>query len=200
MVLSGIFFLMFPVVRPFFDETSLQGAKWFASAQWVAAHSFGMGGFILLGLGFLGIYLRLQLTEVERWVFRALILCWVGVGLTLPFFGAEAFSLQVIGQTIVNQNNPSLIPLVNQVRYGPGIIFVSLGLLLVAAATILLAYAIWKSKVLPKWSGVPLAIAFAIYIPQLQGDPIFQPIRIGVALVILLGCSWTAWGMLHVNR
>ena len=200
LVLSGIFFLLFPVVRPFFDETSLQGAKEFASAQWVAAHSFGMGGFILLGLGFLGIYLRLQSTEVERRVFRALILCWVGVGLTLPFFGAEAFSLQVIGQTIVNQNNPSLIPLVNQVRYGPGIIFVSLGLLLVAAATILLAYAIWKSKVLPKWSGVPLAIAFAIYIPQLQGDPIFQPIRIGVALVILLGCSWTAWGMLHEDK
>lgn len=196
LVLSGVFFVLFPVIRPFFDESSLQGAKEFASAQWVLAHAFGMGGFILLTVGILGVYLLLENTEVERWVLRALVLSIIGVGLTLPFFGAEAFSLQIIGQAAVNQNNPALIPLVNQVRFGPAIAFIGTGLILVAAATILLAFAIWKSGVLPKWSGVPSAIGFAVYIPQLQGDPIFQPIRVVIGLVIALGCTWIAWGML----
>jgi hypothetical protein len=194
--LSGLFFVLFPMVRPFFDESSLQGAREFASTQWVLAHTFGIGGFILLTIGFLGVYVCLQETEVDRWVFRGLALSWVGTGLTLPFFGAEAFSLQVIGEAAVNQNNPALIPLVNQVRFGPGIILITTGLILVAAATILLASAIWRSNVLPRWSGVPLAMGFAVYIPQLQGDPSFQPIRIVVGLVIALGCGWIAWGML----
>jgi hypothetical protein len=194
-VFSGVFFLLFPVVRPFFNESSLQGAQEFASTQWVVAHSLGMGGFILLALGFLGLYIRLHETQIEQWTFRGLVLSWVGVGLTLPFFGAEAFSLQVIGRAAADQSNAALIPLVNQVRFGPGIMFVLTGLVLVAVATIIMASVVWKSVILPKWSGVPLAIGFTIYIPQLQGDPVFQPIRIAVGLVILFGCSWLAWGM-----
>src|SRR6267143_6980701 len=93
-------------------------------------------------------------------------------------------------------NNAALVSLINQVRFGPGIIFVLTGLVLVAAATILAAFAIWKSGIMPKWSGVPLAIAFAVYIPQLQGDPFFQPIRVAIGLLIALGCTWMAWGML----
>ena len=196
LVLAGAFFLLFPVVRPFFDETSLQGAREFASTQWVVAHSLGMGGFILLSLGFLGVYLRLQKTEADKRSFSAFVLSLVGMGLTLPFFGAEAFSLQVIGQAAVSRNETDLIPLINQIRYGPGIYFVLTGLLLVAAAAILLASAIRMSGLLPKWSGLPLAIGFAVYIPQLQGDPAFQLIRIAIALIIALGCTWIAWGML----
>jgi len=197
LVLSGVFFTLFPVVRPFFDESSLQGAREFASIQWVVAHAFGMGGFIMLTLGLLGVYVRLQETAVERWMLRALVLGWIGAGLTLPFFGAEAFSLQVIGQAAASQNNAALIPLINQIRFGPGITFVITGLVLVAIATILAAFAIWKSGIMPGWSGVPLAIAFAVYIPQLQGDPFFQPIRVAIGLLIALGCTWMAWGMLN---
>jgi hypothetical protein len=195
LVLSGIFFVLFPVVRPFFDESSLQGAQQFASNSWVIAHSLGMGAFIMLSLGFLGVYLHLQETKAERRAFRALVLCWIGAGLALPFFGAEAFSLQVIGRAVVNQNNPALIPLVNEVRFGPAIAFIILGLLLVAIATIMLASAIWKSGILPRWSGVPLAIGLAVYIPLLQGSPVFQPIRMADGLLITIGCIWLARGM-----
>jgi len=200
LTLSGILFFLFPVVRPFFDESSLQGAREFASVQWVMAHALGMGGFILLALGFLGVHILLRQTKVERWAFRALVMCWVGAGLTLPFFGAEAFSLQVIGQAAVNQNSTDLIPLVNQVRFGPGIIFAGTGLILVAAATIVLASAIWKSDVLSRWSGVPLAGAVAVYIPQLQGAPVFQPIRIAVGLTIVIGCAWISAGMVRSTK
>jgi hypothetical protein len=196
LALSGLLFVLFPAVRPFFDESTLQGAEQFASTKWVMAHAFGMGGFILLTLGFPGVYIRLQETGAERRAFRALVLSWIGAGLTLPFFGAEAFSLQVIGQAAVNQNDAALIPLINSVRFGPGIFFIISGLLLVGIAAIVMASAIWKSGSLPKWSGVPLAIGLALYIPQLQGNPMIQPIRIADGLLIAIGAIWIALGML----
>jgi hypothetical protein len=197
LVIAGVFFVLFPIVRPFFDESSIQGAREFASNQWVIAHSLGIGGFILLSLGFLGLYLHLRDAGVERWPLRGFVLCLVGTGLTLPFFGAEVFGLQVIGSAAVNQNNAALIPLVNQVRFGSGIAFIVSGLICFAAATIVIAAVVWKSRALPKWSGIPLAAGFAAYIPQLQGDPSFQAIRIGVGILILIGCCWLASGMVR---
>lgn len=198
LVIAGMFFVLFPVVRPFFDESSIQSAREFASNQWVIAHCLGIGGFILLSLGFLGLYLHLRDTRVERWALRGFLLCLVGAGLTLPFFGAEAFGLQVIGSAAVNQNNAAaLTHLVNQLRFGPGIAFIVSGLLCVAAASIVMAAAVGRSQALPKWSGIPLAAGFAVYIPQLQGDPSFQVIRIGVGILILIGCCWLAWGIVR---
>jgi hypothetical protein len=144
LVIAGVFFVLFPVVSPFFDESLIQGAREFASNQWVIAHSLGIGGFILLSLGFLGLYLHLHGTpRVERCALRGFVLCFVGAGLTLPFFGAEAFGLQVIGSAAVNQNdNAAMIPLlVNQVRFGPGIAFIVSGLLCVAAAAVASSHA-----------------------------------------------------------
>jgi hypothetical protein len=192
-------FVLFPVSRPFFDESSIEGAREFASNQWVIAHCLGIGAFLLLSLGFLGLYLHLPDTLVEGWALRGFVLCLLGAGLTLPFFGAEAFGLQVIGSAAVNQNNTALIPLVNQLRFGPGIAFIISGLLCVAAATIVMAAVVWKSQALPKWSGISLAAGFAVYIPQLQGDPTFQVIRIGVEILILIGCCWLAWGMIRIR-
>jgi hypothetical protein len=145
-----MFFVLFPVVRPFFDESSLQAALQFASSAWVIAHSLGMGAFILLALGFLGVHISLQETRAERRAFWALVLSWIGAGLTLPFFGAEAFGLQVIGRAVVDRNDPTLIPLVNSIRFGPGLVFIGTGLLLVGVASIMLASAVWKSGILPK--------------------------------------------------
>jgi len=200
LALSGIFFVLFPVVRPFFDESSLRGAAEFASTSWVIAHALGMGGFILLTLGFLGVHTHLQETRGENRAFLALVLSWIGAGLTLPFFGAEAFGLQVIGQAAVNMNNPALIPLINSVRFGPGIIFLITGLMLVGFSTIVLASAVWKSGILPKWSGIPLAVGFALFIPLLQGNPLFQPIRIADGSLIAIGCILLAWYMLKRNK
>src|SRR5437867_3643266 len=78
--LSSVRSILRPVSRgpTVFDESSLQGAGEFASTQWVVARALGMGGFILLTLGFLGVYLRLRETEVERWLFRALVIFWIG--------------------------------------------------------------------------------------------------------------------------
>jgi hypothetical protein len=124
LIVSGIFFVLYPVIRPFSDESSLEGAAAFASYSWVLAHSLAMGAFILLSLGFLGLYIRRKETRVERHAVVALVLIWIGVGLTLPYYGAETFGLHAIGQEALRQNSPELLSLANSVRWQEGIVFI----------------------------------------------------------------------------
>jgi hypothetical protein len=42
LALSGIFFILYPAIRPFSDELFLQGAEAFSSFSWVLARSLAM--------------------------------------------------------------------------------------------------------------------------------------------------------------
>jgi hypothetical protein len=197
LAVSGILFVLYPAIRPFSDEVSLQGARAFASSSWVLAHSLAMLAFILLTLGLLGLYLRLQATAVERGALWALLLSWLGVGLTLPYYGAEVFGLHAIGQAALQQHNPALLSLVNSVRWEQGIVFILTGLVLLAIGTILFAIAIWRSGSMLKWSGIPLAIGFALFIPQFTTS---QFVRVGFGLFIMIACILLAWSLVKRNR
>jgi hypothetical protein len=105
---------------------------------------------------------------------------------------SEVFGLHAIGQEALNQHSAALLKLANQVRFGPGLFMILVGLLLLAGGASLVALAIWKSKRLPKWSGVPLALGFVLYIPQYVAP---QPIRVAHGLLIAAGCLWIAAGM-----
>lgn len=196
LVASGILFVLYPAIRPFSDESSLQGAAAFASSAWVLAHSLAMLAFILLALGLLGLYLRLQATTARRSALVALVLSWTGVGLTLPYYGAEAFGLHAIGQEALAQHNAALLSLVNAVRWEQGIVFILAGLFLLAVGTILYAIAVWRSGSLARWSGIPLALGFALFIPQFTTS---QLVRVGFGLFLLLACLALAWSMAKRN-
>ena len=197
LILSGIFFVLYPAIRPFSNESSLQGAVAFASYSWVIAHSLAIAAFILLTLGFLGLYIRLKETRVERHAMVALVLIWIGVGLTLPYYRAETFGLHAIGQEALRQNSPELLSLANSVRWQEGIVFIGSGLLLLAAGTIVFALAIWKSGSPPRWSAIPLAIGFALYLPQF-GAP--QEFRITHGLLIMVACTLIAWSISNRSK
>ena len=201
LVVAGILFVLYPAIRPFSDEglssaTSdaaiLRAATAFASPEWVLAHMLGMLGFILIGLGMLGLYFTLRETRSERLAFRALVVGWLGIGLTLPYYGGEAFGLHAIGQEALRQHSAALVSLANVVRGGPQEVMFGVALLLIAVSAIMVAVAIWKSGVLPRWSGVPFALAFALYIPQFFGN---QPIRVAHGLLVAIGCLWIAASM-----
>lgn len=51
LTVAGVFFVLYLAIRPFSDETSLQGAAAFASPAWIVAHTLAMLGFILVALG-----------------------------------------------------------------------------------------------------------------------------------------------------
>jgi hypothetical protein len=71
---AGILFVLYPAIRPFSDETGLQGAAAFASNAWIVAHVVAMLGFILLSLGVLGAYSRLRQGLGERPAALAVVL------------------------------------------------------------------------------------------------------------------------------
>ncbi len=153
LVIAGACFLAYPAIRPYTDEASLQGAEAFASPSWLIAHTLAMVGFILLTLGLLGLYGCLRETEAEGPGITALVLTWVGVGLTLPYYGAETFALHAVGREAVRQNSVDLLlALTNSIRFGEGIWFFGFGLLTLVAGTILFAIAIWRSGTLVRWS------------------------------------------------
>ena len=182
--IAGLLFLLYPAIRPFSDETSLQGAAAFASTAWILAHMLAMVGFTLVMLGLLGLYLAFRATAVEGIAFWALAVGLLSIGLLLPFYGGEAFGLHAIGEEALRQRSLALVGLASVVRSGPELVMFLIGLLLLAASAIVTAVAIWKSGTLAKWSGVPFAVGFALYIPQFFGN---QPVRVVHGLLVTVG-------------
>ena len=80
LVIAGIFFVLYPPIRPFSDETTLLGAQAFASTAWLVAHMLAMLGFTLAALGLLGLYLALRDSAVDSLAFWAMVIFWLGVG------------------------------------------------------------------------------------------------------------------------
>ncbi len=189
---SGILFVAYPALRPFSSETGLEGARAFASANWIIAHSLAMAGFILLGLALLGVCEQLRGTEGERAASWGMVLGWIGIGLTLPYYGAEVFGLHAVGQAVVDRNNPDLMSIVSNIRWEVGIFWILAGLAALGAGVILFAIAIWRSGRLTRWSGIVLAVAFALYIPQFAAG---QPLRVAHGVLILIGALVLAWAV-----
>lgn len=187
--ISGILFVLYPVIRPFSDEVSLEGAEAFASTEWLVAHILAIVAFTLLPLGFLGFYHSLQDTTLKPLMYSALVLCFVSIGLILPFYGGETYGLHAIGLEAITQQTADLVSIANVVRSGTGLVMFLIGLLLLATASILVAITIWRSGRYQKWSGIPFSLGMALYIPQFFGG---QPLRVAHGLLVTLGCFWLA--------
>lgn len=197
LVSAGILFVLYPAVRPFSSEKGLDGAHAFASNSWLVAHSFAIVGFLLLGFGLLGLTGRLHRSPTGALANRALITTAAGIGLTLPFYGAEVFGLHAIGHEALTRSDPSLVAMSDTVRFGVGIGFITIGLVLLAVGTVMFARAVWRSEVMPRWSGVALAIAFVLYLPQFSAG---QVLRVAHGCVVLVGCLTLAWGLAPDDR
>ena len=193
LAIAGACFFAYPAIRPYTDEASLAGAEAFASPAWILSHTLAMVGFILLVLGLLGLYGRLRETKAEPRAVAALVLTWTGVGLTLPYYGAEAFALNAVGREAIEQNSVELlITLTDAIRFGEGVWLFGAGLLALAAGSFLFEAAIWRSGVLARWSGIPLALGFALFLPQFFTPP---PAHIAHGLLVMIGCWLVAWSM-----
>ncbi|WP_027501279.1 hypothetical protein [Rhodococcus sp. UNC363MFTsu5.1] len=198
---AGVLFLLYPAVRPYSDylnQATMEGARAYASGAWVAAHFFGMIGFLLLGLAVQALREILRGTDGNRAGIAATVLTWVGVGLTLPYYGAEDFGLHAIGERAVAEGTPELLDLVDGVRGGgTQMTMFAMGLLLVAAGAVAAAVGIWRSGVLARWSGVPLAVGFALFIPQFFGSPWM---RVAHGVLVAAGALWLAAELLRARR
>ena len=120
LLVAGALFVIYPALRPFSDEVSLEGARAFASTQWVWAHTAAMIGFLVLSLSLFGVAVRLRGTRGEAAARWGAILGAVGIGLTLPYYGAEVFGLHAVGQAVVERGDVSLMSITDSIRWEAG--------------------------------------------------------------------------------
>ncbi|HCT77039.1 MAG TPA: hypothetical protein DGG94_10135 [Micromonosporaceae bacterium] len=191
LALAGIMFLLYPALRPWHDESTQEGAKASLSSDaWVFSHLFAMIGFILVPLGLFALRNIVSNTRAERVAFAALVTTWIGAGLTLPYYGAEDFGLNAIARKAVEGQSLDVVGLAEAVRYTPvAVTTFAIGLLALGAGAVLAAVAIWRSGVLPRYSGVPFAIGFALFLPQFFTPP---AVRIGHGVLVAAGLIWMA--------
>ncbi|GAA0992160.1 hypothetical protein GCM10009555_080750 [Acrocarpospora macrocephala] len=191
LALAGVLFFLYPALRPWREESTPDGAlQAMSSPWWVATHLFAMIGFILVPLALLAVRRVVDATRSERLAVTAAVTTWIGVGLTLPYYGAEDFALNTIATKVADGHPLDLLDLADSIRYHPAAVTTFLiGLLLLAIGPVLAATAIWRSGALPRFSGILFAAGFALFIPQFFAPP---AVRMAHGVLVAAGCIWLA--------
>jgi hypothetical protein len=171
LVLSGVLFVLYPVFRPWHDETTVAGAhQAMGSTAWVAAHFFAMMGFVLVPVALLGLRQRIGIAPA--------IVTWVGAGLVLPYYGAEDFGLHAAAT-----NRSDLLAVAEATRYNPlAMTMFGVGLVALAVGAVLVAV---KDR-----SAVLFAAGFVLFLPQFFAP---TPVRIAHGVLMLVGLVWFAF-------
>jgi hypothetical protein len=192
---AAILLFVFPLVRPFFPvpgegtsaETLMGTARDMHSVSWVASHMIAGVGFLLLVPGLIAVYAALSRHRVERGAFTAIWLVLTGVPPILVVLGAETFGLYSIGGAYLAGESADLVVALERVRNSLEFITLSLGLILLAAAAVTLAVAIWGSATLPRWAAAVFAAGLVLWLPFLP-----EAFRIVDGVFIGLGGCWLA--------
>jgi hypothetical protein len=195
--LAGVGFIAYPALRPYSDETTLAGADAMSSAAWLLAHTVAMLAFLALTVAvwsLRGTALNLR----QRPAAVAGVLTWLGVSLVLPYYGGEAFALNVIAQRAATEADPGLLELADAFRYQPvAITFFGAGLLTLAAAGVALAVALWRSSTAARLGGALAGLGLVLYLPQFFLAP---AARIGHGALLAAGCVLIAVAVQRSGR
>lgn len=188
---GGALLVLYPVTRPWADESTLEGARQsMGSDAWVLSHFFGMLGFILVPMGLLAIAATVQGTRAKPWAAAMVVTGWLGSGLVLPYFGAEDFGLNAIARAAAQSPSLELLSLVEGVRFNAwAISSFAAGLMALGTSAILAAAALWRSGAFPRPVGIPFALGYALYIPQFYAP---AAVRIAHGLLVGAGLAWVA--------
>lgn len=225
-VAAGLSFLLFPLLRPWPDETvaTAELATGFASGRWVVAHLAGILGLGLLAPALLGLRavlaaggssaggssaggsggMGLAAASAARGgrgvsaVTGALVTAWAGAGFAALYFGAEIFGLRTLAQAALRDGEPVPLGDVEALRMQPGaVVLFGAGLLLLAVAGVLLAVALWQAEPGPRWAGVPLAAGLVLVLPQFFGGP---GLRVVHGFLVAAGCLLVAVVVRRAHR
>ncbi len=189
---TGIFMALYLLTRPYGDggpgPAGAEALQAFASTWWVFSHVCGM--LALASAARLALRMhdlaRTRLTAVGRWAGLA------GLVLVLPYYGAEAFALHVIGARSVSGalDGPAALALAELIRSEPtAMALFGAGLVLLAISGVSTALA-WRSVGTPRWAAWPLGLAIALVLPQFYlpaaGRMAFGIATLAAALVLVV--------------
>lgn len=148
----------------------------------------GFVGVLMEMIGTIALYQYLSKTKAERWAFAGLLL-----SLTHQILGGGVFAVaQFLFPALGHEVNLGNVEAVRHASMQSGLgMFMVLSLISTLTGLALMAVAIWKSGVLPRWSGWLVFLGFALL-----------PLP-GVALQFFANALWgTAycWMAWHVRR
>jgi hypothetical protein len=178
-------------------------ARFVTSDHYVLTHVFGTGlGILLVIFGVFALGTWLSTSRSGRLGLAAMVITIVGSGLFLLLTGVSAFTVPWEGQAYLAgiEGLSELPPSFADRLFGT--LFL-VAILLPFVGHVLLGVAVWRSGVLPKWSGAlwigaqvfmyVLGLAYAIAV-GVQSTPPTVPIG---ALLAVVGGAWMAWSVLR---
>ncbi|TKG60502.1 hypothetical protein [Prauserella endophytica] len=193
LAVAGLLFAVYPALRPYSDETTLEGATAMASSAWTAAHVAAMIGFVLLPPAMLGLRAAVSGTAGRGPASAAVVTAYLGAGLTLPYYGGETFGINALSVEALERRDASVLTGAENIRLDlvPATFF-GAGMLLLAATGVLTAIAVRRSGRFAAWAGVPFAVAMVLFLPQFFGP---SAGRIGHGLLMAAGFGVLAWAL-----
>jgi hypothetical protein len=175
--LAGVLFVLYPVLRPYSSEAGLAGARAFGSDRWVLAHLCGMVAFGCLAAAICSLTAQ-RLPRVSA---------LLGVGLILPYYGAETFGLHALGRAALDRGEGSLTSVADTVRDNPlALTMFGAGWIVLALAGVAVTRALWLRDV--RTGAALVGAGMVLYLPQFFGPPwlrIAHGVVLGVGLVIV---------------
>ena len=193
LALAGVLFALFPLTRPWQDATGTDAGLIAATASswWIPSHLFGALAFVLLALATTAVLGVLMNTRGEPAGRSMALLTMLGVGLILPYYGAESFGLHVVAAAPELSDPATRIALLDAIRNDPfALTTFGAGWLLIAAAGILLAVAVLRAGFGTALPAISVGVLLALYLPQFFGPPwlrIAHGLLLGVSLILFAG-------------
>lgn len=145
----------------------------------------------VLIFGVMALYTYLANSRQRALALGAMILSIVGIALILSRLGVLAYTIPALSQSFLNGNTESIV-IIDDIFAGPLGTVENMSLLFYSAGFILFGVAIWRSGVLPVWSGVLLAV----HAPLVAGPFSLVGSVLG-SLLAVVGGGWIALSVLR---
>jgi hypothetical protein len=193
LVVSGLAFAAYPLLRPYGPETGVGFAAHIASPLWVVAHVLGMVGFTALALALRAL---VRTGTPWRWDGRPLRMVetrmWLALALLLPYYGAEAYGLNAVGRQALGQDIDAGA-VAQAFRYAPFELGTfAVGLVLVMLVGLRLVHGTWVTGGVTRLGGLLTGIGLVTYVPQFFAAP---EVRMAHGVVLGLGMLVLAWSV-----
>ena len=123
----------------------------------------------------------------------AMILSIVGIALMLSRLGVIAYVVPALSRSYLHGNLES-IRILDSVFAGPLVMVDTVSSVSYSAGFLLFGIAVWRSGILPRWTGVLIAV----HAPLITG-PFSVAGAVTGALLALVGGGWIAFSSLQIN-
>lgn len=187
--LAALSFLLYPLLRGFGPEVGVAGARHLGSPSWVAAHVAAMIGFVALAIA-----LRRGADDPRRRSTE--LLAWLATCLLLPYYGAETFALNAVGQWVASGGDLAAMAVADDFRMSPVplVTFVA-GWVLLGWVAVRLVRDDGRAASPQRWGVRMTAIGLLLFLPQF-----FAPGPVRIAHGIILGLGLAIWAITEARH